>query len=148
MTDFTLRVTEVIVLALSQAVSTMVAQECHFWLNIAEMRDSDKVLFLDSPISQGGLYSDTVEGFALQVLAAIKHILPQHDSSTSFSLPTARTPSTCCQGQLACHTSSAAARVHSPATASSLPQGSCTARSSGDSQEPEEGLEAFLRRAT
>lgn len=50
--------------------------------DLAEMRDAEKVSFLDTPISQCGLFSDTVKEFAQQFLAvkkqteAIKQILP------------------------------------------------------------------------
>ncbi len=63
-TDFTLRVTKVTARSLGKAMSTMVVQERHLWLNLAEMKDVDKARFLDAPISQGGLFGVTVEGFA------------------------------------------------------------------------------------
>ncbi len=65
-TDFTLRETKVTARSLGKTMSTMVVQERHLWLNLAEMKDVDKARFLDTPISQGGLFSDTVEGFAQQ----------------------------------------------------------------------------------
>ncbi len=80
-TDFTLRATKVTARSLGKAMSTMVVQERHLWLNLAEMKDVDKVRFLDAPISQAGLFGDTVEGFAQQFSAvqqqteAIQHIL-------------------------------------------------------------------------
>ncbi|KAL0168512.1 hypothetical protein M9458_036734, partial [Cirrhinus mrigala] len=58
-------------------------QERHLWLNLAEMRDAEKVHFLDAPISQVSLFGDTVEEFAQlfstvkKQTEAIKHILPQ-----------------------------------------------------------------------
>ncbi len=72
-TDFALRATKVTVRSLGKAMSTMVVQERHLWLNLAEMKDVDKARFLDAPISLGGLFGDTVEGF----------------SSSSLSLPVA-----------------------------------------------------------
>ncbi len=86
-TDFALRATK--------AMSTMVVQERHLWLNLAEMKDVDKTRFLDAPISQGGLFGDTVEGFAQQFSAvqlqteAIQHILPRRDAP-STAAPGAR----------------------------------------------------------
>ncbi len=65
-TDFALRATKVTARSLGKAKSTMVVQERHLWLNLAEMKDVDKARFLDAPISQGGLFGDTVEGFAQQ----------------------------------------------------------------------------------
>ncbi len=85
-TDFVLRATKVTARSLGKAMSTLVVQEHHLWLNLAEMKDVDKARFLDAPISQGGLFGDTVEGFAQQFLAvqqqteAIQHILPWRDA--------------------------------------------------------------------
>ncbi len=58
-TDFTLRVTKVTARSLGKAMSTMVVQERHLWLNLAEMKDVDKARFLDAPISQGGLFGSS-----------------------------------------------------------------------------------------
>ncbi len=81
-TDFALRVTKVTARSLWKAMSTMVVQERHLWLNLVEMKNVDKAHFLDAPISQAGLFGDTVEGFAQQFLAvqqqteAIQHTCP------------------------------------------------------------------------
>ncbi len=53
-TDFALRATKVTARSLRKAMSTMVVQERHLWLNLAEMKDVDKARFLDAPISQDG----------------------------------------------------------------------------------------------
>ncbi|KAL0163666.1 hypothetical protein M9458_039419, partial [Cirrhinus mrigala] len=63
-TDHTLRATKVMAQALGRAMSTMVVQGHHLWLTLAEMRDAEEVRFLDAPISQVGLFGDTVEEFA------------------------------------------------------------------------------------
>lgn len=42
----------------------LVAQEHHLWLNLAEMRDFDKIYFLDAPMSQNSLFSDIVKDIA------------------------------------------------------------------------------------
>ncbi len=88
-TDFGLRATKVTARPLWKVMSTMVVQERHLWLNLAEMKDVDKARFLDTPISQAGLFGDTVEGFAQQISAvqqqteAIQHILPRRDAPTT-----------------------------------------------------------------
>ncbi|KAL0187989.1 hypothetical protein M9458_015088, partial [Cirrhinus mrigala] len=88
-TDYALRATKVTAQALGRAMSTMVVQERHLWLNLAEMRDAEKARFLDAPISQTGLFGETVEEFAQQFstvkqqTAAIKHILPRRAASTA-----------------------------------------------------------------
>ncbi len=48
-TDFALRATKVMARSLGKAMSTMVVQERHLWLNLAEMKDVDKARFLDAP---------------------------------------------------------------------------------------------------
>ncbi len=94
-TDFALRATKVTARSLGKAMSTMVVQEHHLWLNLAEMMDADKARFLDAPISQAGLFGDTVEGFAQQFSAvqqqteAIQYILPRRDAP-STAAPGAR----------------------------------------------------------
>ncbi|KAI2647969.1 Tyrosine recombinase slr0733 [Labeo rohita] len=65
-TDFALRATKVTARSLGQVMSTIVVQERHLWLTLAQMADVDKSRFLDAPISQGGLFGDTVEDFAQQ----------------------------------------------------------------------------------
>lgn len=52
--------------SLGQMMSTMVVQEHHLSLNLAEMHDANKVRFLNIPISQAGLFGDTFEDFAQQ----------------------------------------------------------------------------------
>ncbi len=59
-TDFALQAKKVTARSLLKAMSTMVVQERHLWLNLAEMKDVDKARFLDAPISQAGLFGDTV----------------------------------------------------------------------------------------
>ncbi|KAI2660982.1 Tyrosine recombinase slr0733 [Labeo rohita] len=83
-TDFALRATKVTARS-GQVMSTIVVQERHLWLTLAQMADVDKSRFLDAPVSQGGLFGDTVEDFGQQFSAvqkqteAIKHILPRRD---------------------------------------------------------------------
>ncbi|XP_073766548.1 uncharacterized protein [Danio rerio] len=70
-TDYALRTTKSAACALGRTMSTLVVQERHLWLNLADMRDVDKVRFLDSPISQAGLFGDTVGEFT-QEFKAVK----------------------------------------------------------------------------
>ncbi len=106
-TDFVLRATKVTARSLWKAMSTMVVQERHLWLNLAEMKDVDKARFLNAPISQGGLFGDTVEGFAQQFSAiqqqaeAIQHILPLRDADVLdvLEMSSPRTIHLCPRGQ-------------------------------------------------
>ncbi|KAL0192423.1 hypothetical protein M9458_010719, partial [Cirrhinus mrigala] len=72
-TNFALRATKV--------MSTVVVQERHLWLTLAQMADVDKACFLDTPISQGGLFGNTKQ------TEAIKHTLPRRDSATTSPGP-------------------------------------------------------------
>lgn len=73
-------------------MSTLLVQEHHLWLNLAEIRDADKIHFLDSPISQAGLFGGAVENFTQQFSAVqqqtepIKHILPRRDAAAIIRL--------------------------------------------------------------
>lgn len=65
----------------------------HLWLNLADMRESDRTQLLNSPVSQAGLFGDMVESFAQQFSAAqkqsevMKHILPWRPAAASTLLP-------------------------------------------------------------
>ncbi|KAL1270595.1 hypothetical protein QQF64_029611 [Cirrhinus molitorella] len=97
-TDYALRATKVTAQALGRAMSTMMVQEHHLWLNLVEMKDAEKVRFLDAPISQAGLFGDTVEEFAQQFSAvkkqteAIKHILPRRAPAPGPAPPKQQPP--------------------------------------------------------
>ncbi len=53
-------------------MSTLVVQERHLWLCLADMKEQEKVQFLNAPVSQTGLFGDAVESFAQQFSAAQK----------------------------------------------------------------------------
>ncbi len=87
-TDFALRATKVTARSLGKAMSTMVVQERHLWLNLAEMKDVDKARFLDAPISQAGLFGNIVEGFAQQF--SVRGHSPGGESGRGALVPTKR----------------------------------------------------------
>ncbi len=99
-TDLALRATKVTARSLGRAMSTMVVQERHLWLCLADMRESDKMRFLNAPVSQTGLFGDAVENFAQQFSAAqkqteaIMHILPRRAAAASTRPPVAEPQST------------------------------------------------------
>ncbi len=105
-TDLALWATEVTAWSLGKVMSTLVVQERHLFLSLAETSDVDKELFLNASVSQAGLFSDTVEDCAQQFLAiqkqtmAIQHILHILDGPClSAGLSALRTSVTacCCQ---------------------------------------------------
>ncbi len=88
-TDLALRATKVTAQSLGRAMSTLVVQEHHLWLCLADMKEQEKVQFLNAPMSQTGLFGDAVESFAQQISAAqkqteaIKHIMRRRKPATS-----------------------------------------------------------------
>lgn len=111
---------------------------------LAQNTTHSKVNFFDAPISQGGLLGNTVVDFAQQFLAVKKqtYICLRRDSTYKkpCSVCSLKKASTC-----GSHTSSTIVRAYSLATASSF-WGKCYVARSSD--EPQEGFEASLRRAT
>ncbi|CAM4673041.1 unnamed protein product [Leuciscus chuanchicus] len=97
-TDCTLQGINVVACGVVLANSTLGDQERHLLLNLADMRETNKSRFLDSPISQVGLFGNTVENFAQQFSAtqkqmeAIQHILPRRPAAASTRLPVADPP--------------------------------------------------------
>ncbi len=92
-TELALRATKVTARSLGRAMSTMVVQERHLWLCLADMKEVDKARFLNAPVSQTGLFGDAVENFAQQFSAAqkqteaIRHILPRRAAAASTRPP-------------------------------------------------------------
>lgn len=68
-TDVALITTKMAARTLGKAMATLVVQEHHLWLYLADMRDIDKARFLDAPISQAGLFGDTISDFTQEFLA-------------------------------------------------------------------------------
>ncbi len=91
-TDLALRATKFTARSLGRAMSTMVVQERHLWLCLADMKEADKARFLNAPVSQTCLFGDAVENFAQQFSAAqkqteaIRHILPAWQRRLSPSI--------------------------------------------------------------
>ncbi len=71
-TDLALRATKVTAQSLGRAMSTLVVQERHLWLCLTDMKEQEKVQFLNAPVSQTGLFGDAVESCAQQFSAAQK----------------------------------------------------------------------------
>ncbi len=71
----------------------------NLWLNLTDMREAEKVRFLNAPVFQTGFFGDTVENFAQQfsvaqkLTEAIKHILPRRPAAASTRSSAAAPPS-------------------------------------------------------
>ncbi len=92
-TDLALRATKHTARAVGRSMAGSVDAERHFWLILTEIREKEKVLLLDAPISQSGLFgeavSSVVEKFcsAKTQSAALKQFMPRRtrDHSTPSS---------------------------------------------------------------
>ncbi|KAI2645948.1 hypothetical protein H4Q32_025302 [Labeo rohita] len=90
-TDLALRATKATAQAIGRSMASLVVLERHLWLTLTEIKDADKVPFLDAPISPTGLFGPSVEGFAERFSAAqktsqaMRHFLPKRSSSMAAS---------------------------------------------------------------
>ncbi len=80
--------------AIKHSMSSLIVFERHLWLTMKEIKEANKVPFLDTPVSLGSLFGPAVEGFAERFTEAQKssqamqHFLPKRTSSSSaFSRP-------------------------------------------------------------
>ncbi len=92
-TDLALRATKHTARAVGRSMAALVAAECHLWLNLTEIREREKVLLMDAPISQSGLFGEAVSAVvdkfrsAKTQSAALKQFMPMRsrDYSTHSS---------------------------------------------------------------
>ncbi|KAL0164048.1 hypothetical protein M9458_039801, partial [Cirrhinus mrigala] len=90
-TDLALHATKATTQAIGRSMASLVVLERHLWLTLTELKDVDKVPFLDAPVSPTGLFGPAVEGFAERFSAAqktsqaMRHFLPKRSSSAAAS---------------------------------------------------------------
>ncbi len=83
-TDLALRATKATAQVINKTMVSLVVLERHLWLNLTEIRDAEKMAFLDSPVSPKGLFGPAVDGFAerfseaQKTSQALRHFLPKH----------------------------------------------------------------------
>ncbi|ROL55046.1 hypothetical protein DPX16_20307 [Anabarilius grahami] len=88
-TDLALRATKATAQAIGRSMASLVVLERHLWLNLTEIKDLDKMAFLDVPVSPSGLFGPAVDGFTERFTAAqktsqaMRHFLPKRSSSAS-----------------------------------------------------------------
>ncbi len=80
--------------AIGGSMSSLIMLECHLWLTMTEMKEADKVPFLDALVLSGSLFGPAVEGFAERFMEvhkssqSMQHFLPKRTiSSTGSSRP-------------------------------------------------------------
>ncbi len=92
-TDLALRATKATAQAIGRSMSSLVVLERHLWLTLTEMKEADKVPFLDAPVSLNSLFVPAVEGFAERFTEAqkssqaMRHFLPKRACSAASSRP-------------------------------------------------------------
>ncbi len=85
-TDLALRATKTTAQAIGRSMASLVVLERHLWLTLTEIKDADRVSFLDAPISPSGLFGPAVEGSAERFTEAqkgsqaMRHFLPKRSS--------------------------------------------------------------------
>ncbi len=85
-TDLALRATKTTAQAIGRSMASLVVLERHLWLTLTEIKNADRVSFLDAPISPSGLFGPAVEGFAerfteaQKASQAMRHFLPKRSS--------------------------------------------------------------------
>ncbi len=85
-TDLALRATKTTAQAIGRSMASLVVLERHLWLTLTEIKDADRVSFLDAPISPSGLFGPAVKGFAerfteaQKASQAMRHFLPKRSS--------------------------------------------------------------------
>ncbi len=86
-----LRATKATTQAIGRSMSSLIGLERHLWLTMMEIKEADKVPFLDAPVLSGSLFGPAVEGFAerfteaKKLSLAMQHFLPKRTSSSSAS---------------------------------------------------------------
>ncbi len=88
-TDLALRATKTTAQAIGRSMASLVVLEHHLWLTLMEIKDTDKVSFLDAPISPSGLFGPAVEGFGERFTEA--HFLPKRSTAAQSRPKTAPT---------------------------------------------------------
>ncbi len=90
-TDLALRTTKATTQAIGRSTSSLIMLDRHLCLTMTEMKEADKVPFLDATVSSGSLFGPAVEGFAERFTEAkkssqvMRHFLPKCTSSSSAS---------------------------------------------------------------
>ncbi len=68
--DLALSATKATAKAIGWSMFSLVVLERHLWLTLMEMKEADKVPFLNAPVSSNSLFAPAVEGFAEQFTEA------------------------------------------------------------------------------
>ncbi len=70
-------------------MASLVVLERHLWLTLTEIKDADRVSFLDAPISPSGLFGPAVKGFVERFTEAQKASQAMRHPATAYWPPRA-----------------------------------------------------------
>ncbi|CAM4622583.1 unnamed protein product [Leuciscus chuanchicus] len=82
-TDLSLRATKETAKSIGRSMAALVATERHLWLNLSDIKDKEKHVLLDAPVSTQGLFGDAVNSAvaksqeASKQAAALQKLLPR-----------------------------------------------------------------------
>ncbi len=97
-TDLALCATKTMAQAIGRSMASLVVLKRHLCLMLMEIKDTDKVPFLDLPVSPTGLFGPSVERFAERFTAAqklsqaMRHFLPKRSRSAQTPQPAKTAP--------------------------------------------------------
>ncbi len=81
-TDFALMATKRAAQAIGRTMGFIVVQQRHLWLTLADLKDADRKVLLNAPITPSGLFGDAVESIierfaeAQKRAKAMSHVMP------------------------------------------------------------------------
>ncbi len=84
-TDLALRATKATAQEIGRSMSSLIILEHHLWLTMTEMKEADKIPFLDASVLSGSLFVPAVEGFTERFTEAQKS--QTHQLFFCFQLP-------------------------------------------------------------
>ncbi|XDV19881.1 hypothetical protein PO909_025279 [Leuciscus waleckii] len=85
-TDLPLRATKETAKSIGRSMAALVATERHLWLDLSDIKDKEKYVILDAPVSTQGLFGDAVNSAvaksqeASKQAAALQKLLPRRSS--------------------------------------------------------------------
>ncbi|CAM4693006.1 unnamed protein product [Leuciscus chuanchicus] len=85
-TDLSLRATKETAKSIGRSMAALVATERHLWLDLSDIKDKEKYVLLDAPVSTQGLFGDAVNSAvaksqeASKQEAALQKLLPRRSS--------------------------------------------------------------------
>ncbi len=99
-TDFALMATKRAAQSVGKAMGFMVVLQRHLWLNLADLKEADRKVLLNAPVTPAGLFGDAVESIterfaeAQKRAKAMSHVMPR----PAFLQQTARSRSSSAPG--------------------------------------------------